>query len=316
MNAQLSSPGTGPLDRSPFDIDDGETYAGWRDWKLGCHPASPAELAVEVADPFNLTESEHAALLDRIRRANTALYVSDPVDADTGKDLIRAVGSQFGLNQLDANMLADDDGVTPLTVMEDGRRPRYIPYTNRPISWHTDGYYNTMDRQDRSLLLYCVQDAAEGGENAVLDHEIAYILLREENPDFIRALMHPHAMTIPANVEENVEIRSARTGPVFSVDPLDGTLHMRYTARKRNIEWRDDSVTHDAVAFIERLTNGDSPYLFRHRMTPGQGLVSTNVLHDRSGFNDSPEMGIKRLLYRARYFDRIAGTTIGEVWPG
>jgi len=158
-----------------------------------------------------------------------ALYVSDPVDADTGKDLIRAVGSQFGLNQLDANMLADDDGVTPLTVMEDGRRPRYIPYTNRPISWHTDGYYNTMDRQDRSLLLYCVQDA---------------------------------------------------------------------------------------VAFIERLTNGDSPYLFRHRMTPGQGLVSTNVLHDRSGFNDSPEMGIKRLLYRARYFDRIAGTTIGEVWPG
>jgi len=316
MNEQLKAPVAGRRDRNPFDVDDNEAYAQWRDWKLGCHPASASELAVEVEDPFNLSKSEHAALLDRIRRANMALYVSEPVDADIGKDLIRCVGAQFGLTQLDANMLADDDGVTPLTVMEDGRRPRYIPYTNRPISWHTDGYYNTMDRQDRSLLLYCVQDAAEGGENAVLDHEIAYMLLRDENPDFIRALMHPHAMTIPANVEENVEIRSARTGPVFSVDPSDGSLHMRYTARKRNIEWRVDAVTRDAVAFIEGLTNGDNPYLFRHRMAPGQGLVSTNVLHDRAGFDDAPEKGIKRLLYRARYFDRIAGTTIGDVWPG
>jgi len=315
MSEQLLDPATAHVDPSPFDIDDNETYARWRDWKLGCHPASAGELAVEVGDPFCLTESEHAAVLDRIRCANMALYICDPVDADTGKDLIRAIGLQFGLTDLDANMLADDDGVTPLTVMEDGRRPKYIPYTNRPISWHTDGYYNTMDRQDRSLLLFCVQDAANGGENTVLDHEIAYILMRDENPDFIRALMHPHAMTIPANVEENVEIRSARTGPVFSIDPSDGSLHMRYTARKRNIEWRDDAVTRDAVAFIERMTNGDSPYLFRHRMAPGQGLVSTNVLHDRAGFDDAPEKGIKRLLYRARYFDRVAGTTIGEIWP-
>jgi len=156
----------------------------------------------------------------------------------------------------------------------------------------------------------------KGGENAVLDHEIAYILLRDEEPDFIRALMHPHAMTIPSNVEENVEIRSARTGPVFSIDPSDGSLHMRYTARKRNIEWRDDAVTRDAVAFIEGLTNGGNPYLFRHRMAPGQGLVSANVLHDRAGLNDSPEKGIKRLLYRARYFDRVTGTDIESVWPG
>ena len=36
----------------------------------------------------------------------------------------------------------------------------------------------------------------------------------------------------------------------------------------------------------------------------GQGLICNNVLHTRSGFEtDSP-----RLLYRARYFDRIADT--------
>ncbi len=40
-------------------------------------------------------------------------------------------------------------------------------------------------------------------------------------------------MTIPANVEGGREIREARTGPVFSVDTKDGTLHMRYTKRRQ-----------------------------------------------------------------------------------
>jgi hypothetical protein len=40
----------------------------------------------------------------------------------------------------------------------------------------------------RGLILHCVQSAATGGENQLLDHEIAYILLRDENPDHIRAL--------------------------------------------------------------------------------------------------------------------------------
>ena len=34
------------------------------------------------------------------------------------------------------------------------------------------------------------------------------------------------------------------------------------------------------------------------------GLVCNNVLHDRAAFVDSESR--KRLLYRARYFDRIA----------
>jgi hypothetical protein len=36
------------------------------------------------------------------------------------------------------------------------------------------------------------------------------------------------------------------------------------------------------------------------------GLLCNNVLHDRSGFTDNP--ATPRLLYRARYHDRIAGS--------
>ena len=300
----------------PFDPDNAETYARWRDWKLSVAPETASDLVVEVADPFQPTAAEKAALEDRLSRANMAFYVGPAVDAEVGKELIRALGRCFGLERLDSNMLADNDGITPLAVSEKGSRPNYIPYTNRPINWHTDGYYNLPERQIRGLMLHCVSDAEKGGENAVMDHEIAYILLREANPDFIRALMHPRAMTIPPNKEGGSEIREERTGPVFSVDPVDGALHMRYTARKRNIQWRDDATTREAVAYLESITQQGTEHVFRHRLMPGQGLVCNNVLHDRAGFEDGGAQGKTRLIYRARYFDRVAGTAPAGAWKG
>jgi hypothetical protein len=314
MSAGIKTETVYPEQEGPFSLGNDEVYKRWRDWKLEAHPRTAGDLVVEITDPFDISNAEYTALLDRISRANMALYVTRAVDAEKGKELIRAIARRIGIKRMDANMLADDDGITPLTVIEEGRRSHYIPYTNRPIDWHTDGYYNTLDRQNRSLNLYCVQDSETGGENAVMDHEIAYILMRDKNPNYIQAFMHPNCMTIPANVEHGREIREARTGPVFSVNAGDGTLHMRYTARKRNILWRDDPATLEAVAFLENLTGSNSPYIFRHRQAPGHGLISTNVLHDRAGFEDS--VAKKRLIYRARYYDRIKSTTLAEVWPG
>jgi len=164
------------------------------------------------------------------------------------------------------------------------------------------------------MVLHCVSPAAEGGENSLLDHEMAYILLRDANPEYIRALMTPDAMTIPANAEEGTETRPAVTGPVFSIDPVGGNLHMRYTARTRSIEWKQDEATHAAVQFLEQLLSGESPYVFKHRMAAGQGLVCNNVLHNRTGFTDAVDSGVTRLVYRARYYDRIHGTNLNEVF--
>jgi hypothetical protein len=78
---------------------------------------------------------------------------------------------------------------------------------------------------------------------------------------------------------------------------------MRYTARTRSIVWRADAVTQDAVQRLREILDTDSPYVFRLRLAGGQGLVCNNVLHDRSEFTDAPGAG--RLVYRARYFDRV-----------
>jgi hypothetical protein len=151
--------------------------------------------------------------------------------------------------------------------------------------------------------LHCISPAATGGKNALMDPEIAYILSRDENPDFIRALMHPYAMEIPPNDEGDGNIREAQSGPVFSVFGDDATLHMRYTARTRSIKWREDETTTAAVSFLGDLLNSDSPYIFRHRMAAGEGVLCNNVLHNRTGFEDDKTR--QRSFLRARYFDRI-----------
>jgi len=82
---------------------------------------------------------------------------------------------------------------------------------------------------------------------------------------------------------------------------------MRYTARTRSIEWKQDPVTLAAVAALERLLASDLPHIHRARLEPGMGLLCNNVLHDRAAFNDDPAH--PRLLYRARYYERIVGTS-------
>jgi alpha-ketoglutarate-dependent taurine dioxygenase len=290
---------------SPFHPDNAVGYQAWRRTKLADYPGTASELIVEVANPKALTASEHEALLARCRKANMAIYVT-ACGARPDKSIPLDIGRQFGLTHLDANYLSDDDAITTLTVAETTHtKGEFIPYTNRPLRWHTDGYYNVRERRIKGMALHCVQPAESGGENALLDHEIAYLLLRDKDPSHIHALMMDDVMTIPPREDESGIVRAAESGPVFDV--LDGgQLHMRYTARTRSIAWKQDQATQSALAALEMLLAGDAPFVFRNRLEAGMGLLCNNVLHDRSAFFDA--LPTQRTLYRARYYDRISGT--------
>ncbi|WP_294040904.1 TauD/TfdA family dioxygenase [Thiolapillus sp.] len=285
---------------NPFDLNDNDTYRQWRDEKLRNYPTALESLVVEVDDPRSLTPAQHSKLSEILRKTNMAIYAGSTGE-DPDKEIVRRLGLQFGLERLDHNMCADGDAISSLEQANEEPRTGYIPYTNRPIAWHTDGYYNDLDKQIHGLLLHCVRPASEGGMNQLLDHEIAYIMLRDENPDFIRAFEHPQAMSIPPNVVNGEELRGWARGSVFMLQD-NGSLHMRYTHRKRNIEWRDDELTRQTVAFLGSIMNPDNPYYIEGTLGAGQGLICNNVLHTRTGF----EKNSQRLLYRGRYFDRIS----------
>lgn len=286
---------------SPFDLDSNAAYEAWKSRKLEGCIRDAESLIVEVRNPLALTRAEREAILTRCNRNNMAVYTT-AAGSNADKSIPAALAAQLGLRYLDRNMGSDDDGITSLQVVESRWRERYIPYSDRPIHWHIDGYYNGLDQQIRSLVLHCVRPAHEGGANALFDHDLAYIHLRDMDPGFIDALTAPDAMTIPPNIEHGAVVRPARSGPVFSIHG-DDSLHMRYTARARNVEWKDAPLIREAVAALQSLLASDSPCIVRLTLQPGWGLICNNVLHNRSGFVDDERH--PRLLYRLRYFDHI-----------
>ncbi|MCP5279900.1 MAG: TauD/TfdA family dioxygenase [Thiobacillus sp.] len=299
---------------SPFHPDNGEAYASWRAAKLAHYPTDPSDLVVHVADPARLSDSEYEALWRCIAKTNMVVYAT-PDGEKEDKSIPRLIAEQFGLSHLDANWLSDEDGISSLTPRDDGtsevmerkpgtdpgKRGDYIPYTHHRIRWHTDGYYNPPERRIYAMGLHCVRQADAGGENDLYDHELAFIALRDANPDHIRALMAEDAMTIPARVDDMGVARGDETGPAMLVDR--GQLHLRYTARTKSIGWKQDTDTQAALAALEDLL-GSKPFgAYTLRLEPGMGVLCNNVLHTRAGFSDRPEH--RRLLYRARYHDHL-----------
>jgi hypothetical protein len=276
-------------------------YAAWRERRLGAYPAPMEALRVELGSLAAPSTSERTAIAQRIAAYNLALIAVPPQQITP--EAILAFGRALGLGTADSNLFADHRAVSTIAAGGADDRADYIPYTTKPLSWHTDGYYNPPHAQVRAWTLFCLRQAAAGGANGLLDPEVAYIHLRDQSPDLVRALAHPRTLTIPANLRGSEVLRAESTGPVFSFD--QGVLHMRYSARGRNVVWRATPETQAARQALDRLFSSPCSYIFTHTLRPGEGFVTNNVLHNRTGFADLCGAQEGRLLYRVRYLERV-----------
>ncbi|MGB1254525.1 MAG: TauD/TfdA family dioxygenase [Thiolinea sp.] len=284
-----------------FSLQNNELYKKWRDWKLSAYPVDTGTLMTTINSSEAPSKMHIEPLLRTATLFNMAFYRLTGEQA-TSKNAVHQLATACGLRNINHNLCADADSLTSLQVTRHPGQHEYIPYTNRPLSWHTDGYYNRPEEQIHGMLLHCARPAAEGGTNVLMDPEIVYILLRETDPAYIETLMHPNAFTIPANISKGEIIRPEQSGPVFSVT-ANGNLHMRYSARQRNVKWRTDQITQKAEHFLLDLWEQESVYKIRHTLRAGEGVICNNVLHCRTEFKDPDNKG--RLLYRGRYIDRM-----------
>ena len=77
-----------------------------------------------------------------------------------------------------------------MSAQTDGRGG-FIPYTDRADPLAHRRLLPPAGRRIRGMILHCVRPAASGGVNGLLDHELAYIALRDADPRHVRALMRP-----------------------------------------------------------------------------------------------------------------------------
>ena len=294
--------------KTHWDLSAPAAYSAWREKKLReAHEFAQETAPVEIRDLANPSDSEREELVRRCRATNGALYqaVHPSEDAEMVRDQLLAFANAMGLRIAEKHRSAGRNGIVALQVSHKESQRGYIPYSRKPMNWHTDGYYNAPDEKIRAMVLHCVRPASDGGVNQFLDPEIAYIRLRDENPAFIEALMHPEAMIIPENREKDGSLRPASIGPVFAIEARTGALEMRYTARTRSISWRDDPLTEQAVAFLSQVLSGNDPLMQTVRMEAGQGILCNNSLHNRTGFDPDSQQGSRRLLYRIRFHNRL-----------
>ncbi len=287
-----------------LDLNDETAYLQWVEEKQAAYEnrkLNDFPLIVDIQNDGSIDASALNIIGEHIRAYNFALYRMVG-EIDNHLEAVKHIGQQMGLQELDKNLCAREDRTTKLTVQDNGRAHQYIPYSNKAIGWHTDGYYNPMHQRVLAMVLHCEQPAAEGGENQLLDPDMLYIHLRNQNPAFIRALSQPQVMCIPENIEDGVLIRPQTCSAVF-LQEQDHALAMRYSKRKRNIIWAEDALTREALACLEEYLESESPYHIRYRLKAGEGVINNNVLHTRTAFIDSSDS--KRVFYRARYYNRI-----------
>jgi len=279
-----------------FNLDAEEDYKKWRDEKLAAYPKSVGELVVELGDMTAPTDGEKGKIRELVELANMCVYTAGT--ADLSMDSLLALGKQLGVSDTDkARRHSNSDELTNSGILNSA-----IPFTTRHVRWHTDATYYGSDKTIQALFLLCKRPAVEGGSNKVLDNEILYILLRDKDPDALGVLMNRNCFKYKN--PKTGEIAENLGGKVFWTNS-GGNLCHRFSFRKIDMAWSGDADVQAARAVLESMMLEQSEYVIEGRLESGLGLISNNVLHTREKLVDSDDAAQKRLLFRARFYDRV-----------
>ena len=279
-----------------FDLDSNEDYLKWRDEKLAVYPKDVGELVVELADMTAISAAEKAKIAETVERANMCVYTAGAAQLEM--DSLLALGKQLGVSRTDKSARhAQSDELTDSGILN-----RAIPFSTRHCNWHTDATYYGSDNTVQALFLLCKRPAREGGSNKVLDHEVLYIHLRDTHPDALDVLMNKNCFNYRNPATGEIDLH--RGGKVFWTN-ADGHLCHRFSFRKTDMAWSDESDVAGAAKALESLIADEPANVIEGRLASGMGLISNNVLHTREKLVDSDDPAEKRLLFRARFYDRV-----------
>ena len=72
-----------------------------------------------------------------------------------------------------------------------------------------------------------------------------------------------------------------------------------------DMAWSEDNDVIAARDILESILTNDTEHVIEGRLETGLGLISNNVVHTREKLVDSDDDATKRLLFRARFYDRV-----------
>ena len=266
-------------------------FLKWAEEKERNIPHNIDGIVVNIHDINNVKISEIAKIKETINKCNSCIY-SSKIALKSNTNLLKFVES-IGMRTYDRNNIESNE-ISTITPLENNKI-NYIPYTDKSLNWHTDGYYDK--KSIFSWLLHCVHPATHGGENYLLDHELAlreYVLRYDD----INNLMSEDALTIPESKDTS---RSEISTYIFSIKNQYKKLHMRFSMRKDNIGTSPKAG--DAVTKLKEIIENDcAKYSLTYKLQKNEGIITNNILHGRKAFKDDK---VKRKLLRIRSYERL-----------
>ena len=266
-------------------------FLRWAEEKEKNIPQNSDGILVNIHDINNVKTSEIAKIKETIYKYNSCIY-SSKIALKSNTNLLKFV-ELVGMRTYDCNNI-DSNEISTITPLQNSKI-NYIPYTDKPLNWHTDGYYDK--KSIFSWLLHCVNPATQGGENYLLDHELVLreYLLRNDD---INNLMAEDALTIP---ESKYTSRSEISTYIFSFKNKYKRLHMRFSMRKDNIG--TSAKASPAIIKLREIIEDDcAKYSLTYKLQKNEGIITNNILHGRKAFKDDK---VKRKLLRIRSYERL-----------
>jgi len=269
-----------------------EDFIEWAAKKDLDIPSNINDLKVSISDINHVSKAEISQIKQKLTKFNCCIYASG-TDLDDNSKIMRFAQS-LGMRTFDSHNI-DDSAISTISANKDENNMRYIPYTNKGLNWHTDGYYDS--KPIFSWLLHCIEPALSGGENFLLDHELAireYILKYDD----IIYLTNNETFSIPT---DEVAKREITSNYVCDMNNEYKKLHMNFSMRKENIIVNKDSES--AMSKLIKIIKEDcKKYHLTYKLSKSEGIVSNNILHGRNAFKDGQVM---RKILRIRSHERL-----------
>ena len=157
-----------------------------------------------------------------------------------------------------------------------------------------------------ATILYCVQEAKEGGDTILFDSVNAFHLLKSFNPLWAEAMLHPESLRRRSILGDGVEV----VEPAFKVLE-NGEVISRFTLdTSADWEYGFERVPYlrEAFGFMCGLIPRGSGFSTILKLKSNQGILFANdkIAHGRTAFVDSEEL--PRKMVRGLYNDRPRNT--------
>lgn len=162
--------------------------------------------------------------------------------------------------------------------------PNNLAFTSLGLQAHTDNPYR--DPTPTLQILYCLENAAEGGDSQVIDGFRAAERLRDEDPDAF-ACLAKHCARFEYKASNGVHLTARR--PMIELAPDGELIGVRFNNRSaaptRDVPFDEMERYYAAYRRFGEIID-DPAMAVSFKLEPGESFIvdNTRVLHARTGY--------------------------------